>query len=441
MPLSSDLAGYLQRADTLPATGFDGRLWLHTPAGRAWQRLYHGTSWYGQFGYGPATLHVDPAGTDDPDHGWGPGAAAYRTIAYVLDQVPPLLFGAVTVNLGAGTYRELVTIRGKYFTGDYSLTLKSAVTVDYSNTAPTAAANGAGSGSAGYGTLTKTGANLGVNGHRDKFLEITAGTGAGQLRVIHANTADTWTIAGRWATVPDGTSAFRVRSPASRITGANAGAETTAVRANAVRVLGGQPAVVLDGLRLDYGSAVAVEVAGAGSACTLRGCQVAGGVYNVNVQDYAVCTLESCALGPATTNLLLQRGGVVPEALRCRLSGSLNGNALYCVTGALLARLAESYIGGATYYGLSARFFGTAVLHGYVEVDACGASAVNADHGGLVVTDFDYGGAATNRMLNNNGWGATATPAGTITGCSGWTYSGNTAGTRTPTTLTGGGTD
>jgi hypothetical protein len=436
MPLASDLAGYLPRGQILPASGFDGRLWLHTPAGRAWERVYSGTTWYSTFGFGPATLYVDAAaGTDAADQGFGPGALAYRKVQYALDQLPALLFGDVTINLAAGTYRETVTIRGKHFAGDYRLTLQGAYATDYSASAPSASGNGAGSGSAGFGTLTKTGAGRTAGADVNKLLEITGGTGAGQRFIVHANTADTWTITGRWTTIPDGTTAFRIASPATRLTGADAGAETTPVRARVVQVLGGQQSVVLDGLRLDYAAGENVFIGGQ-SECMLRNCQVVGGGSGVNVEQYAVADLLACALS-LTSYPVIANNGLLLHLLDSRVTGAVH--AITVVNGGVVALLARSYLGQSSGYGVNATAQGKLILAGYAEIDGAAFGLV-IDTGSQVLTSGDYGAAATNRIANCANWGAYALNTGTIVGASGWTYLNNAAGSRTPTTISGGGT-
>lgn len=98
--------------------------------------------------------------------------------------------------------------------------LVGAVTVDVAAKLGTlSAANPVGNGSAGYGTLTDSGAAWTVNAYRNKFVEITSGLGSGQIYPIHANTATVVTIVGRWETVPDTTSNFRIFTPATRVTG------------------------------------------------------------------------------------------------------------------------------------------------------------------------------------------------------------------------------
>lgn len=68
------------------------------------------------------------------------------------------------------------------------------------------------------GTLTVTGANWTVNDLRGSFVQITGGTGSGQIRAIASNTATVITIGGSFSPVPDGTSTFAIVSPTTKIT-------------------------------------------------------------------------------------------------------------------------------------------------------------------------------------------------------------------------------
>jgi len=52
--------------------------------------------------------YVDPSGTDDGSHGTGPGAGAFKTIQYAINDARVL--GGDTINVAAGTYTENIVI-------------------------------------------------------------------------------------------------------------------------------------------------------------------------------------------------------------------------------------------------------------------------------------------------------------------------------------------
>lgn len=59
-------------------------------------------------------------------------------------------------------------------------------------------------------TLEDTAKDWGTDQFVDAYIEITAGTGEGQIRQISSNTSDTITVATAWTTAPDSTSEYRV---------------------------------------------------------------------------------------------------------------------------------------------------------------------------------------------------------------------------------------
>ena len=61
--------------------------------------------------------------------------------------------------------------------------------------------------------LTDATKKWGTDIWKGAIVEITAGTGAGQIRKVTANTADTLTVDPAWDTVPDTTSKYAIRIP------------------------------------------------------------------------------------------------------------------------------------------------------------------------------------------------------------------------------------
>ena len=60
-------------------------------------------------------------------------------------------------------------------------------------------------------TLTQTGKTWAVNQWANSQVRIVSGTGAGQIRTIASNTANTLTVSAAWATNPDATSAYEIQ--------------------------------------------------------------------------------------------------------------------------------------------------------------------------------------------------------------------------------------
>ncbi len=81
----------------------------------------------------------------------------------------------------------------------------------------TATAGSAGSGST-FGTLTDGAQTWTVNDLKGKMINITGGTGSGQVRQISSNTATDITVVGTW-TAPTGTSTYAVSTWGNTVTG------------------------------------------------------------------------------------------------------------------------------------------------------------------------------------------------------------------------------
>lgn len=60
-------------------------------------------------------------------------------------------------------------------------------------------------------TLTDTGSNWETNQWANYLVDITGGTGVGQVRIISSNTSDTLTVNEAWTTIPDSTSTYAIR--------------------------------------------------------------------------------------------------------------------------------------------------------------------------------------------------------------------------------------
>jgi len=76
---------------------------------------------------------------------------------------------------------------------------------DYANFATGTATSG------GASTLTVTGKTWTVNQWTNYQIRIVTGTGAGQIRTIASNTADTITVGTAWTTAPDATSTYHLQ--------------------------------------------------------------------------------------------------------------------------------------------------------------------------------------------------------------------------------------
>jgi hypothetical protein len=443
MPYASDLAGYLQTGSTLPATPFAGRLWLQVATGRSWLMHHDGSVWRALAAFGTTTLYVNgSSGSNSPGQGTGTGANAYATLQYAIDQLPTLLYGNVTIYLASGTYREMVTIAGKFFAGAYTLLIEGFLSTLLGTQTATSGANPAANGAAGWGTITKTGAAF--PSYAGKWVELMGGTGAGQLRVIHANTATTLTIVGRWDTVPDASTGFAIREPGTRITGSDAAADTTAVRPHAV-VVKGMLGVQLRYLTLDYCTYAACAALLQGQAEAL-GCQMSNSVYGCWWDDSSTGTgAEACVVASNQLGILISGNARVARIKGCRIYG-LNTVTGIQVDYSILSETDECYLNcvAAGAWQLYAVNYARVGSGAYCEYE--GNPVVPTSHnlfanaGALIECSNLRGAWATQVSRSAGGWGAYADAAAQIYHASQITYSGNSSGTRTPTTGLSGGT-
>lgn len=97
------------------------------------------------------------------------------------------------------------TLFGTSFTTLYSINKTTGVatpitSLQYSGTAESGSAN----------TLTDNDASWTVSQFSYHSVEITGGTGAGQIRSVSGNTTNTLTVSPAWGTIPDATSTFKI---------------------------------------------------------------------------------------------------------------------------------------------------------------------------------------------------------------------------------------
>ena len=123
--LSLAYAGACPLNNTIPSGAAIGDCFTLNVTGRLVQMSYNGSQWLPQVAYGSNTMYVNgTAGTDNQTQGYGTGTAAFKTIQYAIDQIPPVNTGDTVINIAGGIYYEPVTIQGKGYTGAYSITLQ-----------------------------------------------------------------------------------------------------------------------------------------------------------------------------------------------------------------------------------------------------------------------------------------------------------------------------
>ncbi|MBI5588324.1 MAG: hypothetical protein HY889_08175 [Deltaproteobacteria bacterium] len=375
-------------------------------------------------------------------------ANAFSTVQRVIDAIPGSVNCNTTIKLSNEIFREAVNIWGKNFTGAYSITLTGTLVSSLTGTA-SSGANPVGNGSAGYGTLTDTTKAWTVNAYVNTFVEITGGTGSGQIRVIHANTATVLTITGRWDTVPDATSTYRVFTLGTRVTGANAGAETTRVRDFCIKVDNGQKGLVVQRMKIDYAGVSNLAFNAPllvlnGSSCDVNTAHLSGGNYwNILATTSSSCSFLACAFTAAVIgDVEVESNSYCSLIKRCRLTGSAYMSISANIAG-IIYPIYETYVGQVTGSGrgLWIGVQGTAILDAYAEIDSCSGSNIFIETKGMLFINSLYGARTTVVSKNAGAWGVQCLTGGTGHFTSGITYTANTSGTYTPTTQLAGGND
>ena len=182
----------IENGATVPASPRTGEMFLHTPTGRDVLIMYDGSNWIPIISLGTMTMYVDKTdGSDSIDKGTGVDSDAFATVQYAVDQIPGLVDGNVAIYITAEDYGESVTIRGKKYTGDYTITLQGVLSSQETATADSMV-QGTG---ATQGSLTDTGAFTG-NSYANMLLHVAT---LDEYRLIDSHTNDVLTIVGAFS--------------------------------------------------------------------------------------------------------------------------------------------------------------------------------------------------------------------------------------------------
>ena len=134
---------------TVPAAPTTGQWFLHTPTGRKVLMMYSDSNWIPIISIGSMTMYVNIDGStqhdDNIDLGYDTNNT-FDTIQYAIDQIPGLVGGNVVIYIDDGEaatniYDETVTVRGKAFTGDYTISIYGNLISQKSGTTDNDAAN------------------------------------------------------------------------------------------------------------------------------------------------------------------------------------------------------------------------------------------------------------------------------------------------------------
>lgn len=368
-------------------------------------------------------------------------ASAKASIQNSWDSIPGQYNCDTGIHISDDIYREDVDVFGKTASGPFAITF-TGTRVNTDTGTATAGANLGGNGAAGFGTLTDSGASWAGSTHQDNFVEITSGTGSGQIRVVHDNTGTVATITGRWDIVPDATSVYRFYTNDTRVTGANGGAETTPVRDYCFKVDNGQKGINLLYLKVDYAGDANFEgsiLVFGGGDCNVSRCRIQGssfwGIHYSGASTGSVDTVVFIDI--VIGDLRADQAASCSSFKRCRSTGSGNRSVNASTAGSVFD-VYESYVTGSG-SGILADNGGIIVIDAYLDVDNWTSDNISSQQNSNIFVNTLFGAASTIVSQNSGGWGMFASEGGIGRNISTITYSLNTSGTFTPVTALAGG--
>ncbi|HBG45847.1 MAG TPA: hypothetical protein DDW94_02550 [Deltaproteobacteria bacterium] len=332
-------------------------------------------------------------------------ANAFSTVQGGVNAIPGTVNCNTDIKISDGTFTEKVIVQGKAVTGSFTITFGGTLGASLSSGTATSAAT-----DTWRPTLTDTGKAWTVNAYTGKILKITSGTGSGEnnARLIDTNTATVLTCNGDWVTpAPTNGSGYAIYEQKTIISGGGTQSNcielikqsyilvkelkliSTASGGVAILARSGSTAITVDKVWVyDPGTGRVSFACRFGSQAVFRRCYA--DTPNVGFQVQTVSNLETygvLSVGATVKGLLSQ-------------NNSLHGASLTPSDG-----------------GVSMRpgIFRNSAGHG---IHALGLSI-----------------AQCNGVMDNNGsWGAYGEAGAWLSAASIGSYTGNGAGTYTPTT-------
>ena len=224
---------------TMPTAAVIGQQFYQNTTGRDWIYTYNGTAWLPDTAYGHSTIYVDSTdGTDDQNHGTAVDAAAYKTIQYAWNQIPPKftgqmaqLAGAVDVYVNGETYTENLMFSGKGSTIQtapvWTITIRGTMT-DITEAGDGTATGGANASGAAHTYVTGT---FSANQYNGKVIHFTSGANLGYERIIgYTTTTRLWLDGMALPAAPQNNDTYTILDWATTISGIGTITNTSTVR-------------------------------------------------------------------------------------------------------------------------------------------------------------------------------------------------------------------
>lgn len=283
------------------------------------------------------------------DSGFGTLTSPFKTIQKAINSIPKKIRHPQIINIAAGTY-EGFTIND--FDVDYEdpavgafllvkgVLINATLATGSATGTVTTAVQGNGTTNT-YAVINDTTQSWTVNNLKGKFIEITGGTGVGQVYPIGANTATQVTVVASFiTTVPDATSTYAIRDGGTVINtivqrAGSAPTNTPTASACAYvsnnRTKSDSTLLLFQNLKFAPPSNAAVRAAG-NSALSFQNCIVSttGSTTGMGVQEGRFVALGCIFINPGTTGTYLSIGSqnqsfVTGTLLQNYFSGGGNG--------------------------------------------------------------------------------------------------------------------
>jgi hypothetical protein len=192
---------------TFPTSPTQGDMFYRTDIKTLFQ---YESAWKAIISYGAVTYYVDDAtGTDTVGNGYSVSSPV-KTIQYAVNLVPPINGGNVLISVVQGTYKELVTIQGKFFSGPFTFTIEGEQSNQVSNVSVATSQLVNDLTTTYHQEVVVSGTPWTVDQFKNMWFEVTSGTGVGQKSPILDNTNNTLRLSRNLSPNLDATSVFRI---------------------------------------------------------------------------------------------------------------------------------------------------------------------------------------------------------------------------------------
>ena len=262
--------------------------------------------WFPIASYGTLIYYVDGTlGSDNQNLGFSTGANAFQTIMMALNNVPPINYGPVTINIAAGNYTTTgseysMVVAGKYFSGYYDFIIQGPAIDSSAPLATDTCSFTYGGASTAYpspATITPTTTGLftsyGTNGLRGYYVQYKVGGSWGTtFFAIAGNTNDVLYVAD---IVGASVTEFRLYPPPTAVVKSNGPTARDYSFSTAFGQTSGTTfGVSIKNIKFDISANAPTVGIGYGSMATLTNCNLMAANRQNGNQISGKCVLTNC---------------------------------------------------------------------------------------------------------------------------------------------------